>query len=374
MNSVDKITVTYHDRIVGSLGMTPDGRLCAFRYDKEWLAYGFSISPFELPLKPDLFIAKPEPFWGNFGIFEDSLPDGYGRYLLSRMLRKQGINDNELTPLQRLSIVGTSGMGALCYIPETCVGQEKALPELSDLQRMAWDVLSERSDKDEDVLYFNSGNSGGCRPKCLLHDDSGAWLVKFRHTYDPKEMGAMEYRYNEAARACGINVPDYKLIDGTYFATRRFDIEKGERLHVATAGALLNESIRQPKLDYKTLLHLTGYLTQDPKQVDEMFRRMAFNVLTDNKDDHAKNFSFICREGKWELAPAYDLTLCSNGYNGEHATSVNNNGVPSIEDMIAVGESIRIPRAKGMNLILHIAERCADILSADYRAVLSGRL
>lgn len=212
-------------------------------------------------------------------------------------------------------------------------------------------------------MYFNSGNSGGCRPKCLLHDEEGAWLVKFRHTYDPKDMGEMEYLYNEIARKCGITVPDFKLIDGKYFATKRFDIENGERLHIATASALLNESIVHPKLEYKTLLHLTGYLTQDPKQVDEMFRRMVFNVLTGNKDDHAKNFSFICREGVWSLAPAYDLTRCSEGYNGEHATSVNNNGKPTVEDLIAVGKSIRIPRKKGMDMILSMAEGCAEILS-----------
>ena len=104
MNSISKLSVTYHKRIVGSLSMTPDNRLCAFQYDKSWLSDGFSISPLDLPLKPDLFIARAEPFWGNFGIFEDSLPDGYGRYLLNRLLKKQGINDNNLTPLQRLSI------------------------------------------------------------------------------------------------------------------------------------------------------------------------------------------------------------------------------------------------------------------------------
>lgn len=349
MKLINKLTVTYHEQTVGELTMTPDNRLCAFQYDKEWLANGFSISPLELPLKPDLFIAQPEPFWGNFGIFEDSLPDGYGRYLLNRLLKKQGVNDMDLTPIQRLSIIGCSGMGALCYIPETYIGEEKSLPDLDDLQQMALDVLSEKSDKDEDILYFNSGNSGGCRPKCLFHDTEGSWLVKFRHTYDPKDMGLMEYRYNEIARQCGINVPDFKLLDNKYFATKRFDIKAGERIHIATAGALLNESILQPRLDYKTLLHLTGFLTQDPLQVDEMFRRMVFNILTDNKDDHAKNFSFIYKRNKWHLAPAYDLTLCS-GYNGEHATSVNNHGKPTIEDMLVVGESIRIPKKKDYQL------------------------
>lgn len=189
---------------------------------------------------------------------------------------------------------------------------------------------------------------------------------KFRHTYDRKDMGAMEYRYNEVARQCGITIPDFKLMDGKYFATKRFDIENVTRLHIATAGALLNESIHLPKLDYKTLLHLTGYITQDPRQVDEMFRRMAFNVLTDNKDDHAKNFSFICREGAWSLAPAYDLTFCTNGYSGERATSVNNHGIPSIEDMLVVGEGIRIPKKKGLEMIQYIAGCCEELLSEEY--------
>lgn len=224
MKWTDKLNVLYHDRIVGKLCMTPDNSCCAFQYDKEWIATGFSISPLDLPLKPDLFLAKPEPFWGNFGIFEDSLPDGYGRYLLNRLLKKQGVDDSKLTPIQRLSIVGCSGLGALCYLPDTYIGEDKNLPNLDELQQMALDVLSEKSDEGEETLYFNSGNSGGCRPKCLLHDEQGSWLVKFRHTYDPSNMGITEYRYNEIARQCEINVPDFKLLEGKYFATKRFDI------------------------------------------------------------------------------------------------------------------------------------------------------
>ena len=366
MFSVNRLEVMYHGRSVGTMNMLPNRPLCAFQYNKSWLENGFSISPLELPLKSELFIAKPEPFWGNFGIFEDSLPDGYGRYLLNRMLKKQGINDEILSPLQRLSIVGSSGMGALCYVPKTYVGESITGVDLDELQEMALDVLAERSNDNEDILYFNSGNSGGCRPKCLMNDDEGAWLVKFRHTYDPTDMGKQEYRYNEAARRCGIRVSEFKLINDKYFASRRFDIENGERLHVATAGALLNESIYMPKMDYKTLLHLTGFLTQDSKQVDEMFRRMVFNVFIENKDDHAKNFSFICREGEWTLAPAYDLTRCVAGYNGEHAASVNNNGNPTVEDMLVVGESIRISRDRGLRMIRSIADSLGELLSEKF--------
>ncbi|MBC5623258.1 MULTISPECIES: type II toxin-antitoxin system HipA family toxin [Butyricimonas] len=370
MKLVDKLTVMYRDRKVGELTLTPDRRRCAFQYDKNWLVSGFSISPLDLPLKPDLFIASPEPFYGNFGIFEDRLPDGYGRYLLNRILRKEKIDDSTLTPLQRLSIVGRTGMGALSYVPESYIGEDKTLPELDELQELALAVLGEKTDEGEEVLYFNSGNSGGCRPKCLYRDADGVWLVKFRHIYDPADMGKTEYKYNLAARRCGIEIPDFKLLEGKYFASMRFDIENGERLHVATAGALLNESILLPKLDYKILLHLTGYLTQDSKAVDEMFRRMVFNVLTSNKDDHAKNFSFICRDGIWTLAPAYDLTLCRAGYNGEHATSVNNSGNPSLEDMIAVGKSIRINEEKGIHIIRSVYEHCQDILSPCWQGVI----
>ena len=367
MNSISKIIVKYHDKKVGELSLTPDGSRCAFHYDNSWLTSGFSISPLDLPLKPELFIAKPQPFYGNFGIFEDSLPDGYGRYLLNRMLRRQGIDDMSLTPLQRLSIVGNTGMGALCYEPVTTFGSSTEGLSFSTLQELALEVLSEKNDEDAALLYYNSGNSGGCRPKCLYHDNEGDWLVKFRQSYDPKDLGLIEFKYNEIAQQCGIEVPDFKLFDGRFFATKRFDLRGGERLHVATAGALLNESIDLPKLDYKILLHLTGYLTQDPKQVEAMFRLMAFNVFTDNKDDHAKNFSFIFRDSRWHLAPAYDLTPYPEGYHGEHATSVNNNGRPSIADMVTVGEDIRIPKKRCMEIIDFVKENCKEILSKDYR-------
>ncbi len=361
MNFPNKLSVTYHKQRVGTLSMTPNS-VCAFEYDKQWLAEGFSISPLDLPLQDGIFIAKAHPFYGNFGIFEDSLPDGYGRYLLHKILKRNSVDDSTLTPIARLSIVGTSGMGALCYVPESLAGESKALPQMDELQQLALDVLSEKHDGDEDVLYFNSGNSGGCRPKCLMHDEEGSWLVKFRHTYDPTDMGHMELLYNQRARECGITVPDFKLIEGKYFATRRFDLIDGQRIHVATAGALLNESIETPKMDYKTLLSLTGWLTQDPKAVEQMFRRMVFNVLTGNKDDHPKNFAFMHTGGRWQLAPAYDLTRNLAGYHGEHATSANYAGNPTTEDMLTVGESIRIPRKRGIRIIEEVRETCRDIL------------
>ena len=357
LRSIGKLSVGYREELVGHLMLSPDNTVVAFQYAPKWLAEGFSVSPLELPLKSDVFMAPRKPFYGNFGIFEDSMPDGYGRYLLNRMLKAQGIDDFTLDPLQRLSIVGKAGMGALTYMPVTKMGENVLFPELDDMQQMALDVLSEKTLEGADVLYFNSGNSGGCRPKCLLRDADGEWLVKFRHTYDSQDIGIREYECMMLAKRCGVDVPDCKLLQDKYFASRRFDKNAdGQRLHVATAAALLSVSINPPMMDYKTLLHLTGYLTQSHSAVEEMFRRMVFNVLIENKDDHAKNFSFICDDGIWRLAPAYDLLPFPEGYHGQHATSVLHHGNPTDEDMLLVGESVRIGRSRGKQVIAEMRD------------------
>ena len=369
----DRLTVSYHDRVVGTLSLTPDDRLCAFEYDGVWLSEGFSISPLELPLKPGLFIAKAQPFHGNFGIFEDSLPDGYGRYLLHKALRREGINDADLSALDRLSIVGNSGMGALMYHPETKVIKEDETTDFDLLQQKALEVLKEQQDTDAGLLLYKSGNSGGARPKAVFSDNEGHWLIKFRHYYDPVDMGQQEFHYNEVAKRCGIDVPDFKLTNGRYFTTRRFDITpNGERIHTATAGGLLCLSLNAPVLDYTNLLALTGYLTQNAKEVEEMFRRMVFNYLTDNKDDHCKNFSFIVLETgngqyKWHLAPAYDLTLCTEGYNGEHATSVNGTGHPTLKDMIVVGTKNKMSVQRCKEIFEEVRSNCGDLLLCEIR-------
>lgn len=368
MKKIDHITVRYHDRIVGQLSLTPDDKLCAFEYDKQWLADGFSISPLELPLQQGLFIAKPSPFQGDFGIFEDSLPDGYGRYLLHKALQREGVNDSDLSSLDRLSIVGSGGMGALTYHPETHISINNGIADFDLLQQKALEVLKEQQDTDAGLLLYNSGNSGGARPKAVFHDDEGHWLVKFRHTYDPKDIGLQEFHYNEVARQCGINVPDFKLINGRYFATRRFDIDANDhRIHVATAGGLLCLSLQNPVLDYGNLLALTGFLTQSGREVEELFRRMVFNYLTDNKDDHCKNFSFYVHEESagryvWHLAPAYDLTLFTEGYNGEHATSVNGTGNPALADMIAIGVKNKMKEQRCRETFDEVYSKCSDLL------------
>ena len=372
MTRIEKLNVSFRGQPVGTLSLSDDNRQNAFEYDKSWLVDGFSISPLELPLRPGVFISKPQPFYGNFGIFEDSLPDGYGRYLLHKALLRKGINDSDLSSLDRLSIVGDNGIGALTYSPVTLIEKEDTITDYDKLQQIALEVLKEQQDKDAGLLLYNSGNSGGARPKAVFSDTEGHWIVKFRHTYDPKDIGVQEYRYNEVARKCGIIIPDFRLINGRYFASRRFDIDsEGNRVHTATAGALLCLSLRDPFMDYSNLLALTGYLTQSTEDVEQMYRRMLFNYLVDNKDDHCKNFSFYVvvdpetGSWRWRLAPAYDLTLCTEGYNGEHATSVNGTGNPRISDFIAVGEKIKLPASRCRELIAEVRSACRTLAHYD---------
>lgn len=364
MVDVNKIQVLYHNRPVGILQMDSSRGVCVFEYEKSWLAGGFSLSPTELPLQSGLFYADKDKLGGVFATFEDSLPDGYGLYLLDRILRKQGSSLDELTPLQRLSIIGNGGMGALTYQPvmKGFQAQEELEGEqqLDFLQEEALKVLSEKSGGDASLLYYNSSNSGGARPKTVMKSRDGFhWLVKFRHTYDPSDIGRAELLYMQTARECGITIPRIGLVRDRYFAIERFDYAPdGQKVHVLTASALLKTDFRNQDVDYTNLLALTGYLTQDPAQVEEMFRRMVMNLVAMNKDDHAKNFSFICSDGKWSLAPAYDITYSPAGSNGEHATSLFYNGNPGLDLVLKAGTGIRIPESRCLEIIRTVQSVC----------------
>ena len=373
MKDITKIRVSLNGRTVGTLQMTPEKDRSVFEYDRDWIADGFSISPWELPLQTGLIYSKENCFSGGFAAFEDSMPDGYGLYLLDRMLRREGSSLEALSPLQRLSLVGSSGMGALCYNPEASKTHTFAIKDsdFDELQRKALDVLSEKSDADASFLYYNSRNSGGARPKAVYKAADGSdWIVKFRHIFDPSDIGKTEYQYMTTAKKCGIDIPEIRLINGRYFSIKRFDIKESDRIHTLTAAALLQSDFRALNIDYVNLLALTGFLTQDPKQVEQMFRRMVYNVICNNKDDHAKNFSFLCQQGKWALAPAYDITYSPEGTRGEHATSVRYSGNPSIKDIVSAGTGIRISKKRCIEIIEEITAVCLTELDRDKIVIL----
>ena len=371
MEPVKSLSVFLGDRLVGTLARYETYRT-AFQYAEEWRRTGFSISPLSLPLTGEVFLSKPDPFDGLFGVFADSLPDGWGRLLVDRMLLRSGENPETLGALERLAIVGSSGMGALEYRPSH---EWKTAVSESDYDALALScarILASANPGDLATLYALGGSSGGARPKVLVSIDGEDWIVKFPSSYDPPDIGRMEYDYMTCARACGIAIPEIRLIDSKrcsgYFAVKRFDraLENGtvRKVHTATASALLGVSHRVPALDYLTLLKLTWKLTRDNREVERMYRLMCFNVFSHNRDDHSNNFSFLCRDGVWTLAPAYDLTY-SESFGGEHATTVNGNGKePGRTDLLAVADRFGLDRSFAETTADTIQETVSERLSA----------
>jgi serine/threonine-protein kinase HipA len=345
------LTVLYRNCTVGRLAMTKD-LICAFEYDSEWLSNGFSISPFKLPLEKKVFIAKRDPFYGNFGVFSDSLPDGWGRLLIDRMLIKKRINPAEVSVLDRLAIVGKSGMGALEYYPETILTNAKVNNSLDELAVECEKILNEEYNGKLEELVQAGGSSGGARPKVLIRYNNEDWIVKFRSSNDPKSMGQNEYDYSVLVRKAGLEMPETKLFEGKYFGVKRFDRYcDGTKIHMLSASGLLDASHRLPTLDYVDLLKATHVLTRDYREVEKLFRLMCFNIFSHNRDDHAKNFSFLYVDNKWKVSPAYDIVY-SEGPGGEHTTTVVGEGKnPTEKDILKAAKEVGITKQKAKQII-----------------------
>lgn len=373
MDRLNKLDVYYHDRKVGTMALYQN-RLAAFAYSDEWLQEGFSISPFSLPLEKRVFVPKIDPFEGLFGVFADSLPDGWGRLLVDRLMRKNGLNPHTVGSLERLAIVGNTGMGALTYrhtIPLGSVYNELTLDEIAkECERILQTDTSEKLD----YLFAKGGSSGGARPKILPRIDNEDWIIKFPSSEDSKDVGRQEYDYALCAKECGIEMEEVRLFPSEktqgYFGTKRFDrVAEGEngKVHMISAAAILETSHRIPNLDYDILMKLTLQLTKSMEECEKLYRLMCFNVFAHNRDDHSKNFSYIYRdrEKRWILSPAYDLTY-SNSIGGEHATTVNGNGVdPGMEDLLSVAKKIGIGMAKAKKTAAKIQE-CVHERLRDY--------
>ena len=363
METADKLEVNYRNRHVGT--MAPYQRyLTAFEYTTDWLREGFSISPFSLPLTPGVKISKGAPFDGLFGIFADSLPDGWGRLLVDRMFRREGERPEEVDSLCRLSIVGSSGMGALEYKPVYQWKKPEVIHDLDRLARECGKILQSEESDDLDTLFTMGGSSGGARPKVMLKLDDGEWIVKFPSSGDPDFIGQMEYEYNLCAKACGIDIPEIQLFPSAhcsgFFGSKRFDrvYEDGEtkKLHMASVSALLETSHRIPALDYTSLMALSWQLTKDAGELKRMFTLMCFNVFAHNRDDHSNNFSYLFDDGKWRLSPAYDLTR-SNSIGGEHATTVDGEGRnPEMKDILKVARKAGLKESAAKQIAEEVRE------------------
>ncbi len=321
-----------------------------FEYDKEFLRKKIELSPYKLPLKNGVQVCDDNIFEGLFGLFSDSLPDGWGRLLLDRHFLKQGIAYSDITPLDRLCYIGEFSIGALSYEPIVeNISVENQNINLDFLANSSLEILKGTSQELIDTLLALGGSSAGARPKVMiqlnnnndiihgsqkLQDGFEHYLVKFPSSTDMQDIGKLEYVYSLMAKDAKIDMPKIKLLHGkinSYFSIKRFDRIDDKRVHIHSVAGMVHSDFRLPNLDYDDLLTLTLHLTKDKVEQIKMFRLAVFNLFTHNRDDHAKNFSFLLdKNNDWKLSPAYDLTF-SFGPGGEHSTTYLGEGKnPSI--------------------------------------------
>jgi len=352
-------------------GTIPLGRLASrdhtiyFEYDAKFLERGLNVSPLKLPLEPGVKSFDAGLFDGLPGLFNDSLPDGWGRLLFDRSMRAQGNLPAELSPLDRLAHVGLSGMGALTYTPDQSAKEPNGKLDLDWLAKQAQDVLEGEADDVLEELLALNGSSAGARPKAQIGFDPSSeriiqgsqtiedgfepWLVKFANTQDGLDAGAIEQVYAKMAKLAGLEMMETHLFPAKtgpgYFATKRFDRLGSKRLHMHTVSGLLHQDFRTPSLDYADLLKLTRHLTRDVRETEKMYRIAVFNVLAHNRDDHSKNFTFLMdASGEWKVSPAYDLTFAS-GPGGQQSMLVMGEGkTPQHSHLQKLGETFDIKR------------------------------
>ena len=359
IKDIKKLVVKYNDSTVGYLADL-DGNI-AFQYDDVWLGGGFNISPFSLPLESKIFVNKKDTFGGLYGVFADSLPDGWGELLVRRMLSKREINPDRLSPLTKLSLISGQGLGGLTYEPSQAETDDNTLVELDEIAEDVKKILNDETDnKNLDTIFKLGGSSGGARPKAHIKIDKEDWIVKFPCHYDPENVGEKEYKANILAKECGLNVNECKLFDSNicsgFFGAKRFDRNKYGRIHMISLSSLLETTHRIPNLDYIHLLQVVQRICVDQNDMYEAYGRMCFNVLYGNKDDHGKNFAFLYDEDKegYVLSPFYDITQTKDKF--EHEMTVNGVGNPTEKNLLEVAKIMKLSSRKCNDIIVIIKE------------------
>lgn len=346
--------------------MVRDNRIIYFRYNADFLKHGFNISPIKLPFTNEINSAGFEPFDGLYGVFNDSLPDGWGRLLFDRTLASKGVDMQNLTPLDRLAYVGDTGMGALCYKPK--FDEDVAISSEIELDLIAREMNHILKGSDSDIieeLFTLGGSSGGARPKIFVGYNSFTneiihghhqltkgfedWIIKFPSSSDPKEIANIEYAYHKMALKAGLEMSDCKLFTGrsgqAYFGTKRFDRVNGKRIHMHTASGLMHDNFRMSTMDYGHLMDCAFQLEKHVRAYEKVLRLAAFNVYAHNRDDHSKNFSFLMdAKGDWNFAPVYDLTFSNSAY-GFHSTMVAGESYkPGRKNLLELGKHFGIKK------------------------------
>jgi serine/threonine-protein kinase HipA len=388
------------DRTIGAVSLDDGRDVAAFQYDPQFARSGIGLAPLVMPLSDRVYEFPALPrrtFHGLPGLLADSLPDTFGNALIDAWLATQGRTADNFGPIERLCYTGTRGMGALEFAP-TLGPRPRAARSISidALVQLASDVLTNRNDLQghfhaagktkalQDILRVGT-SAGGARAKAVIAwneltnevrsgqitagDGFEYWLLKFdgvrgnkdKELDDPTGYGAIEYAYHLMARAAGIQMAECRVLEENgrrHFMTRRFDRRAGgEKLHMQSLCALAHYDFNQAgAYSYEQALLTIRTLALPMATVEEQFRRMAFNIVARNQDDHVKNIAFLMtKQGQWSLAPAFDVTYSYNpngAWTGTHQMTLNGkrDGF-TLADFVQCARSVQMKRGRAKAIL-----------------------
>ena len=387
-------------RTIGAVSLAENSEIAAFEYDTSFVGSGIEISPITMPLSNRIYTFSELPrktFYGLPGLLADSLPDKFGNALIDAWLASQGRQPDSLNAIERLCYTGERGMGAIEFMP--VMGPEARQTnqiQIDKLVSLATEVLSNRDalrtsfadEKKEqamtDILRVGT-SAGGARAKAVIawkpetnevrsgqipaDENFEYWLLKFdgvegnrdKELDDPRGYGVVEYAYYLMARSCGIEISECRLFEESgrrHFMTRRFDrLKTGEKLHMQSLCALAHYDFNLAgAYSYEQALLVIRQLGLPMSSIEEQFRRMAFNIIARNQDDHVKNIAFLMdKSGKWSLSPAFDVTYSFNSsgaWTASHQMTMNGKRDDfNIEDFKACAKTASMKRGRAETIV-----------------------
>ena len=389
-----------------------------FEYDSDFAKSGIELSPLRMPLSQGIYEfpgLAGEPFYGMPGLVADSLPDKFGNAVIEQWLMSLGKSMSDFTAIDRLCYTGKRGMGALEYVPaSTDIQDLDESINVKEMVKFASEILSGRQDvllKATDNLTYSQlvqvgSSAGGARAKALiawnestnevrsgqleLGEGYDYWLMKFDNVAkngdhgleDKKEYTLIEYAYYLMARSCGITMNECRIYESEgdhHFMTKRFDRENGKKLHMQSLGALAHISYQEPGIcGYELVASYMQRIGITYKEIEQFYRRMVFNRLAVNQDDHVKNISFIMdRNGKWRLSPAYDITFSYNPTNKwlrAHQMSVNGKADDiQLSDLLESGKNMGIKERSCKKIIDEVKDSVQNFAMYAEEAKLSEK-
>jgi serine/threonine-protein kinase HipA len=392
-------------RTIGAINWEHSRHYATFQYDPDFQQSGIQVSPLQMPLSSETYRFPNLPyrtFLGLPGLLADSLPDKFGNALIDNWLARQGRNATAFNPVERLCYIGKRGMGALEFSPSLGPRPAKAKQiHIDSLVNLASDILNQRAELHasfsdnkrekalKDILRVGT-SAGGARAKAIIAWNretnevrSGQiesdpffeyWLLKFdgvsgnkdKELEDPKGYGAIEYAYYLMAKSAGITMSECRLLeenDRRHFMTKRFDRRPdGSKLHMQSLGALCHYDLNAAgAYSYEQAFLAMRQLSLPTESIEALYRRMVFNLVARNQDDHVKNIAFLMnKRGQWTLAPAYDITYSYNPegtWTSQHQMTINGKRDHfTLEDLEATARQAQLKRGTASRIYLEVCD------------------